>query len=138
MLLRVTKVSGWRAEYLNPVGQQVQVQAQRLGPVTALAGPVREVATGVQGFAIRACRWTNLLAEIEYFSGNVDTAAALVRQALTNAQRLPPPGQDQTLLAGLLQNDALVSEDALQPADPGRPVRHQRILEGPSSPVPNG
>jgi ADP-ribosylglycohydrolase/tetratricopeptide (TPR) repeat protein len=59
---------------------------------------------------VRACRWTNLLAEIEYFSGNVDTAAALVRQALAEAQRLPPPDQDQTLLAGLLQNDALVSE----------------------------
>ena len=33
---------------------------------------------------VRACRWTNLLAEIEYFSGNVDTAA-LVRQALADA-----------------------------------------------------
>jgi tetratricopeptide (TPR) repeat protein len=59
---------------------------------------------------VRACRWTNLLAEIEYFSGNVDTAATLVRQALDDAQRLPQPDQDQTLLAGLLQNDALVSE----------------------------
>ncbi len=62
------------------------------------------------GDQVRACRWTNLLGEIEYFSGNVDTAAALVRQALADAQRLPPPDQDQTLLAGLLQNDALVSE----------------------------
>lgn len=61
---------------------------------------------------VRACRWTNLLAEIEYFSGNVDTAAALVRRALDDAQRLPPPDQDQTLLASLLQNDALVSEAA--------------------------
>jgi ADP-ribosylglycohydrolase len=59
---------------------------------------------------VRACRWTNLLAEIEYFSGNVDTAATLVRQALDDAQRLAPADQDQTLLAGLLQNDALVSE----------------------------
>ena len=62
------------------------------------------------GDQVRACRWTNLLGEIEYFSGNVDTAAALVRQALGDAQRLPPPDQDQTLLASLLQNDALVSE----------------------------
>ena len=59
---------------------------------------------------VRACRWTNLLAEIEYFSGNVDTAAALVRQAFNDALGLAPPDQDQTLLAGLLQNDALVSE----------------------------
>jgi tetratricopeptide (TPR) repeat protein len=59
---------------------------------------------------VRVCRWTNLLAEIEYFSGNVDTAASLVRQALDGAQHLPPADQDQTLLAGLLQNDALVSE----------------------------
>ena len=29
------------------------------------------------GDQVRACRWTNLLGEIEYFSGNVDTAAAL-------------------------------------------------------------
>ena len=62
------------------------------------------------GDQVRACRWTNLLGEIEYFSGNVDTAAGLVRQALGDAQRLPLPDQDQTLLASLLQNDALVSE----------------------------
>src|SRR5262249_32174022 len=54
--------------------------------------------------------WTNLLAEVEYFSGNVETATGLVRRALDDAQRLPTPGQDQTLLASLLQNDALVSE----------------------------
>jgi Tetratricopeptide repeat len=35
---------------------------------------------------------------------------ALVRQALGDAQRLPLADQDQTLLASLLQNDALVSE----------------------------
>jgi hypothetical protein len=45
---------------------------------------------------VRACRWTNLLAEIEYFSGNVDTAAALVRQALADAHR---PGGDRAIPA---------------------------------------
>jgi ADP-ribosylglycohydrolase/tetratricopeptide (TPR) repeat protein len=62
------------------------------------------------GDQVQVCRWTNLLGEIEYFSGNVDTAATLVGQALIDLQRLPEPVQDQTLLAGLLQNDALVSE----------------------------
>jgi ADP-ribosylglycohydrolase/tetratricopeptide (TPR) repeat protein len=76
---------------------------------------------------VRICRWTNLLAEIEYFSGNVDTAADLVRQALSDAQRLPPPDQDQTLLAGLLQNDALVSEAT---GDwPAALLRQQQALE---------
>jgi ADP-ribosylglycohydrolase/tetratricopeptide (TPR) repeat protein len=62
------------------------------------------------GDRIEVCRWINLLGEIEYFSGNVDTAAALVSQALTDLQVLPEPERDQTLLAGVLQNDALVSE----------------------------
>ena len=39
------------------------------------------------GDAVRVCRWTNLLGEIEYFSGNVDTAADLVRQALAGLQQ---------------------------------------------------
>ena len=56
----------------------------------------------------RVCRWTNLLGEIEYFSGNVDTAAALVGQALTGLEDVPEPERDQTLLAALLQNSALV------------------------------
>jgi ADP-ribosylglycohydrolase len=59
---------------------------------------------------VQECRWTNLLGEIEYFSGNVDIAVTLVRQALTDLQDLSEPDQDQALLAGLLQNDALVSE----------------------------
>jgi ADP-ribosylglycohydrolase/tetratricopeptide (TPR) repeat protein len=62
------------------------------------------------GDQVQVCRWTNLLGEIEYFSGNVDIAATLVNQALVDLQALPEPDQDQTLLAGLLQNDALVSE----------------------------
>jgi tetratricopeptide (TPR) repeat protein len=56
------------------------------------------------------CRWTNLLGEIEYFSGNVETAASLVGQALADLRGLPEAEQDRALLAGLLQNDALVSE----------------------------
>jgi ADP-ribosylglycohydrolase/tetratricopeptide (TPR) repeat protein len=59
---------------------------------------------------VRVCRWTNLLGEIEYFSGDVDTAAALVGQALTGLEGVPEPERDQTLLASLLQNSALVSE----------------------------
>jgi ADP-ribosylglycohydrolase/tetratricopeptide (TPR) repeat protein len=59
---------------------------------------------------VRVCRWTNLLGEIEYFSGNVDTAAALVGQALTGLESVPEPDRDQTLLAALLQNSALVCE----------------------------
>jgi ADP-ribosylglycohydrolase/tetratricopeptide (TPR) repeat protein len=55
-------------------------------------------------------RWAKLLAEIEYFSGNVDTAADLVNQALSGLQAVPEHERDQTLLAGLLQNAALVSE----------------------------
>ena len=60
---------------------------------------------------VRVCRWTNLLGEIEYFSGNVDTAAALVGQALTGLQRCfrSRTGTRRCWLA-LLQNDALVSE----------------------------
>jgi len=58
------------------------------------------------------CRWTNLLAEIEYFSGHVDSATALVGQALAGLQRMPEQERDQALLASLLQNDALVHEAA--------------------------
>ncbi|HXZ73199.1 MAG TPA: ADP-ribosylglycohydrolase family protein, partial [Streptosporangiaceae bacterium] len=58
----------------------------------------------------RVCRWTNLLGEIEYFSGNIDTAAALVGQALAGLEDVPEPERDQTLLAALLQNSALVGE----------------------------
>jgi ADP-ribosylglycohydrolase/tetratricopeptide (TPR) repeat protein len=64
------------------------------------------------GNAADACRWTNLLAEIEYFSGDVDSASALVGQALAGLQRMPEQDQDQALLASLLQNDALVHEAA--------------------------
>jgi ADP-ribosylglycohydrolase/tetratricopeptide (TPR) repeat protein len=67
-----------------------------------MAGAVRD--------QIQVCRWINLLAEIEYFSGDVNIAATLVGQALTDLQDLPEPEQDRALLAGLLQNDALVSE----------------------------
>jgi ADP-ribosylglycohydrolase len=59
---------------------------------------------------IRVCRWTNLLGEIEYFSGNVDSAAALVSQTLIDLEGLPESERDQTLLAALLQNSALVCE----------------------------
>ena len=58
----------------------------------------------------RVCRWTNLLGEIEYFSGNVKTAADFVGQALTGLEDVPEPDRDQTLLAALLQNSALVCE----------------------------
>jgi hypothetical protein len=58
------------------------------------------------------CQWTNLLGEIEYFSGQVDTAATLVGRALADLRGLPEPDQDRALLAGLLQNDALISEAA--------------------------
>jgi ADP-ribosylglycohydrolase/tetratricopeptide (TPR) repeat protein len=79
-------------------------------------GDAREHANGGLDMAraaadpARVCRWTNLLGEIEYFSGNVDTAAALVGQALTGLEGVPEPEWDQTLLAALLQNSALVSE----------------------------
>ena len=56
------------------------------------------------------CRWTNLLAEIDYFSGNVDSATALVGQALAGLQWMPEQERDQVPLASLLQNDALVHE----------------------------
>jgi len=56
----------------------------------------------------RICRWNNLLGEIEYFSGNVDAAAGLVDRALTELEAMPEHERDQTLLAGLLQNTALV------------------------------
>jgi tetratricopeptide (TPR) repeat protein len=62
------------------------------------------------GEPTRVCRWTNLLGEIEYFSGNVETAAALVSQALSELQGVPGQERDQTLLAALLQNAALVNE----------------------------
>ena len=79
-------------------------------------GDAREHAHAGLGMAraaadpVRVCRWTNLLGEIEFFSGNVDTAAALVGQALTSLQDVPEPERDQTLLAALLQNSALVCE----------------------------
>ena len=40
----------------------------------------------------------------------MDTAAALVHRALGDVQHIPPLDQDQTLLASVLQNNALVSE----------------------------
>ena len=79
-------------------------------------GDAREHAHAGLGMAraaadpTRVCRWTNLLGEIEYLSGNVDTAAALVGQALTGLEDVPEPDWDQTLLAALLQNSALVCE----------------------------
>src|SRR6266516_4489104 len=60
------------------------------------------------GDRTRICRWNNMLAEIEYFSGNVDIAADLVDRALTELTAMPDHEQDQKLLAGLLQNTALV------------------------------
>ena len=62
------------------------------------------------GNATSVCRWTNLLAEIEYFSGHVDYATTLVGQALAVLQQEPELERDQALLASLLQNDALVHE----------------------------
>jgi tetratricopeptide (TPR) repeat protein len=67
-----------------------------------------EAAGNVTG----VCRWTNLLAEIEYFSGNVEPATALVSQALTDLLKTPEQERDQALQASLLQNDALVHEAA--------------------------
>ena len=62
------------------------------------------------GDATRVSRMNCLLAEIEYFSGNVDIAADLVSQALSGLRGVAEPERDQTLLAGLLQNAALVNE----------------------------
>ncbi len=64
------------------------------------------------GNATGISRWTNLLAEIEYFSGNVRSASDLVNQALAGLQRIPDQERDHGLLSSLLQNDALVHEAA--------------------------
>src|SRR5262249_35061548 len=88
---------------------EIELYRGRFDDAREHAGSGLEMARA-DGDEVRACRWTNLLAEVEYFSGNVETATGLVRRALDDAQRLPTPGQDQTLLASLLQNDALVSE----------------------------
>ena len=79
-------------------------------------GDAREHAQGglemarAAGDATRVSRMNCLLAEIEYFSGNVDIAADLVSQALSGLRGVAEQERDQTLLAGLLQNAALVSE----------------------------
>jgi ADP-ribosylglycohydrolase/tetratricopeptide (TPR) repeat protein len=79
-------------------------------------GDAREHAYGglgmarAAGDATRVSRMNCLLAEIEYFSGNVDIAADLVSQALSGLRGVAEQERDQTLLAGLLQNAALVNE----------------------------
>ncbi|QFY12944.1 hypothetical protein GBF35_46005 [Nonomuraea phyllanthi] len=54
--------------------------------------------------------WLKLLGEIEYFSGNVDRADALINQALQDVAASPAHLRDQALHAGLLQDAALVAE----------------------------
>jgi ADP-ribosylglycohydrolase/tetratricopeptide (TPR) repeat protein len=88
---------------------EIELYRGRFGDAREHAHSGLEMARAA-GDATRVCRWTSLLGEIEYFSGNVDTAAALVSQALSEVQGVPGQERDQTLLAALLQNAALVSE----------------------------
>jgi ADP-ribosylglycohydrolase/tetratricopeptide (TPR) repeat protein len=88
---------------------EIELYRGRFGDAREHAHAGLDMARGAAD-PVRVCRWTNLLGEIEYFSGNVDTAAALVDQALTGLEGVPEPDRDQTLLAALLQNSALVCE----------------------------
>lgn len=69
----------------------------------------RHAAEGMSTAADPA-RWTKLLGEIEYFSGNVDRADTLINEALLDVAALPGHVRDHALHASLLQDAALVAE----------------------------
>ncbi|MEV4566782.1 ADP-ribosylglycohydrolase family protein [Nonomuraea sp. NPDC049419] len=69
----------------------------------------RHATEGMNSTADQA-PWLKLLGEIEYFSGHVDRADALINQALQEVGARPDHLRDQVLYAGLLQDAALVAE----------------------------
>ncbi|MFI7694199.1 ADP-ribosylglycohydrolase family protein [Nonomuraea sp. NPDC049655] len=70
----------------------------------------RQHATEGMTNATDQAPWLKLLGEIEYFSGNIDRAHALINQALQDVAIRSIQVQDQALYAGLLQDAALVAE----------------------------
>jgi ADP-ribosylglycohydrolase/tetratricopeptide (TPR) repeat protein len=113
-------------------GSERALFAFRLGEIELYLGHLAEATETARAGLEQACaegdvlqtiRWKNLLAECEYFNGNVTDARDRIVGALAQMEALPEDERDQALHANVLQNAALT---AIPARDWGTALARQR------------